>query len=85
MWLLLFSRRRLWLVADDVRRDDESIELLPVIAVNDVLEFNGGKSFASSTVIIQLPLLLFGLFIPKNKTIFILIIFHLVVVHWLNV
>lgn len=77
--------------------DGESTELFPEVTVNDVLEFNGGKSFASSTVIIQLPLLLllFVFFIPrKNKTeekfdliiikvnlFYQMIIFHLVVVH----
>ncbi len=48
----------------DNGRDDE--ELLAARISNDVLEFNGGKSFASSTVIIQFSLLLFGFFIPKK-------------------
>jgi len=48
-------------------REVESIEVLPATAVNDVLEFNGGKSFASSTVTIQFPPVLFWFFIPDDK------------------
>ena len=39
------------------------------MVANNVLEFNGGKSFISRTVTIQLPVLslLLGLLIPKTK------------------
>ncbi len=38
----------------------------PSVTVDDVLEFNGGISFASSTVIIQSPRFLLEVFLPNK-------------------
>jgi hypothetical protein len=38
----------------------------PLVTVDDVLEFNGGISFASSTVTIQSPRFLLEVFLPNK-------------------
>lgn len=41
------------------------IVVWPGVADDEVFEFNGGKSFASSTVIMQLPRLFWEYFVPE--------------------